>query len=162
MGADTGMNQSFAIRGLAIDSDLGSRVAGVMDAVARETGRIMAPRGLTRNDFALLSLLLAAEEWTATQLAQVLPLAKSSISRSVTKLVNMGLVQRRRLLSDRRVVILSLTDEGKTLTRDLHSRVQAYDARLSEGVSEDEMTVFVSVTSKVMANYAAKAQPAQA
>ena len=155
------MNQSFAIRGLAIDSDLGSRVAGVMDAVARETGRIMAPRGLTRNDFALLSLLLAAEEWTATQLAQVLPLAKSSISRSLAKLVNMGLVQRRRLLSDRRVVILSLTDKGIVLTQDLHSRIQEHDARLCAGVSEEQLAVYAAFRSMVVTNRAAKAQPAQ-
>ena len=55
--------------------------------------------------------------------------------------------------SDRRVVILTLTEEGMALTQDLHGRVQAYDAMLSGGVSEEEMAVFTSVTSKVMANY---------
>ena len=56
-------------------------------------------------------------------MAQALPLARSSISRTVTKLVDRGLIQRRRLLSDRRVVILTLTEEGMTLTQDLHRRV---------------------------------------
>ena len=55
------------------------------------------------------------------------------------------------LLSDRRVVVLTLTEAGMALTQD----VQAYDARLSEGVGEEEMAVFASVTSKVMANYTA-------
>ena len=31
--------------------------------------------------------------------------------------------------------------------------MQAYDARLSEGVSEEELAVFASVLSKVMGNY---------
>ena len=65
---------------------------------------------------------------------------------------------RRRLLSDRRVVILTLTEEGTELTQDLQWRVQAYDASLCEGVSEEEMAAFISTTSKVMANYAATAQ----
>ena len=65
---------------------------------------------------------------------------------------------RRRLLSDRRVVILTLTEEGTALTQDLQWRVQAYDARLSEGVSEEEMAAFISTTSKVMASYDAMAQ----
>ena len=87
-----------------------------------------------------------------------LALAPSSISRTVTKLVDKSLIQRRRLLSDRRVVILTLTEEGMALTQDLHRRVQAFDAMLSEGVSAQEMAVFTSVTSKVMANYASLAQ----
>ena len=152
MGADSGMNQSFEVRGRMINSDLGSRVAGVMDAVARETGQIMAPHGLTHNDFALLSLLLGAEEWTATQLAQVLPRAKSSISHSVTKLVDMGLVQRRRLLSDRRVVMLSLTDKGIALTQDLHSRVQESDAHICARLNEEQMAVYATFRAMVVTN----------
>ena len=119
----------------------------------------VAPHGLTHIDFALLRLFLRVEDWTTTQLAQALPLAVSGISRSVTKLVDMGLIQRRRLRSDRRVVILTLTEEGSKLTHDLHSRVQAFDARLCEGVSEPELAVFASVCTRVMANYAALRQP---
>ena len=69
-------------------------------------------------------------------MAQALPLARSSISRTVTKLVDRGLIQRRRLLSDRRVVILTLTEEGMTLTQDLHRRVQAYETGLCRSVSD--------------------------
>ena len=87
-------------------------------------------------------------------MAQALPLVPSSISRTVTKLADRGLIQRRRLLSDRRVVILTLTDEGMALTQELNRRVQAFDSRLCEGVSEEEMAVFAAVTTKVMANYA--------
>ena len=120
--------------------------------------QIVAGHGLTHIDFALLRLFLGTEEWTATQLAGMLPLAPSGISRSVTKLVDKGLVQRRRLLSDRRVVMLTLTDEGLALTQELHQRVQAYDSTLCEGISEEEMAVFASVSSRVMANYAALEQ----
>ena len=80
------------------------------------------------------------------------------ISRVVTKMVDRGLMRRRRPRNDRRVVFLTLTDEGKALTLELHRRVQAYEATLSKGVCEEEMAVFVSVTSKVMTNHAALAQ----
>ena len=68
---------------------------------------------------------------------------------------------RRRLLSDRRVVILTLTEEGTELAQDLQGRVHAYDASLCEGVSEEQMAAFVGVSAKVMANHAALAQAAQ-
>ena len=139
-------------------SDLGSCVTGLVNAVARGMAQIVAAHGLTHIDFALLRLFLGAEEWTTTQLAETLPLALSGISRSVSKLVDTGLVRRRRLRSDRRVVVLTLTAEGLQLTKDLHTRVQAFDSRLCEGVSEEDMAAFVSVTSKVVANYAALGQ----
>ena len=94
------------------------------------------------------------EEWTTTQLAKALPVTLSRVSRVVTKMVGMGVMRRRRR-SDRRIVMLALTEEGKALTLELHRSVQADDARLSEGISEEELAVFASVLSKVMANYTA-------
>ena len=130
-------------------------MTGLANAVARGTVDLMVPNGLIPLDFALLRLFLEKEEWTTTQLAEALPVNASRISRVVTKMVGMGLMRRRRLRSDRRVVALALTEVGKAQTLELHRRVQAYDARLSVGVHEEELAVFASVLSKVMANYTA-------
>ena len=153
-------DESLETGSLTAPTDLGTCVAGLVNAVARGMAQIVAPHGLAHIDFALLRLFLGVEEWTTSQLAQVLPLAPSGISRTVTKLVDMGLIQRRRLLSDRRVVVLTLTEAGTALTQDLHRRVQAYDASLCEGISEEHMAALVSVTSKVMGNYAVMAEAA--
>ena len=133
--------------------DLGECVTGLANAVAKGTVDLMVPYGLIPLDFAILRAFLGREEWTTTQLAEALPVTLSRISRVVTKMVGMGLMRRRRLRSDRRVVALALTEEGKALTLELHRRVQAYDARLSVDVHEEELAVFASVLSKVMANY---------
>ena len=135
-------------------ADLGSCVAGLVNTLAKGTVNLMAPHGLIPLDFAVLRLFLTREEWTTSQLAQVLPVNASRISRQVNKLVDMGLLRRRRLRNDRRIVILSLTAEGKKLTLDIQRRVHSYEAVLSEGVSQEEMAAFVSTTSKVMSNYA--------
>ena len=155
MDAADSPTSSFDTEGHATHADLGTCVAWLVNAVAGGMARIVAPHGLTHIDFALLRLFLGVEEWTTTQLAQTLPLAPSGISRSVTKLVDMGLIQRRRLLSDRRVVILTLTQEGLTLTQELHQRVQAFDVSLCEGLGEEEIAVLSSVSSRVRANYEA-------
>ena len=158
MDAADSPSTSFDAEGHATPADLGVCVAWLVNAVAGGMARIVAPHGLTHIDFAILRLFLGSEEWTTTQLAQTLPLALSGISRSVTKLVNMGLMQRRRLLSDRRVVILTLTEEGLTLTLDLYQRVQAFDMSLCEGVGEEDMAVLAAVSSRVRANYEALQQ----
>ena len=133
--------------------DLGACVGGLVNTVAKGIEAEVAPRGLTSLQFALLRVFLQEEEWTATQLAQVLPVHVSRISRVVNKLVEKGLMSRRRPPSDRRIVLLSLTDEGTALTSELDRRVRALDARLAEGVGEDEMAALASATSKIVANH---------
>ena len=136
-------------------ADLGSCVAGLVKTLAKETADLVAAHGLIPLDFALLRLFVGKEQWTTTELAEMLLVKTSRISRVVAKLVGMGLMRRRRPRNDRRVLFLTLTEEGKALTLELHRRVQHCEAKLSEGVSEEEMAVFASVTSTVMANHSA-------
>ncbi len=156
MEADT--TQPFNTQDRTGSTDLGLCVWGLESTVSKGVAQIVGTHGLTHIDFALLRLFLEVEEWTATQLAQALPLGLPGVSRLVTKLVDRGLIQRRRLLSDRRVLILTLTAEGMALTRNLHRRVLSYHTTLCEGVSKEEVEAFASVSSRVMANYTALEQ----
>ena len=117
MDADTTLETSLSAQGWPGPKDLGLCVGGLVNVVAKGVAQIVGAHGLTHVEFALLRLFLEVEEWTATQLSQALPLAPPGISRSVTKLVDRGLIRRRRLLSDRRVVVLTLTQEGLALTQ---------------------------------------------
>ena len=134
---------------------LGEYVAGHLGDIGKSVAELAASYGLMPLDFALLRLFLEREEWTTTELAEALTVNVSRVSRVVAKMAGMGLMRRRRRRSDRRVVMLASTEDGKALTLEHHRRVQAYDAMLSEGVSEEEMAVFASVLAKVMANYTA-------
>ena len=79
------------------------------------------------------------KEWTATEQAQVLPVEVPAISRMVSKPVDRGLLFRRRQSTDRRVVILMLTEEGQKLALALHQSVHSYEEKLTEGISEGDM-----------------------
>ena len=138
---------------------LGTSVTRVVNALAEGIAQIVSPHGLTSIDFALLRLFLEVDEWTTTQLAGKLPLAPSGISRSVGKLSDKGLIKRRRLRKDRRVVMLTLTAEGIALVQDLQQRVREYESSLCAGVSDEEMAVFDCVSSRVTANHAALGLP---
>ena len=161
MSLDPTRQQSPGGPSKAALADLASCVAGLTNTLAKGTAGLMTAYDLVPMEFALLRMFLASDEWTTTELARELPVKVSRISHIVTKMVNRGLMHRRRLSDDRRVVKLALTDQGKELALDIHRRVQAYIERLSEGVSEEEMASFVSVTSKVMGNYAVMAEAAR-
>ena len=119
-------------------ADLGSCVTGLVNALAQGTVGLMAPHGLIPMEFALLRLFFVKEEWTTTELAQALPVKAPRISRVVSKLVDMGLVSRRRPSNDRRVVFLTLTDEGRTLTLDIQRTVHDYEAVIAEASASPE------------------------
>ena len=135
-------------------NDLGSCVTRLVNVLAKGTEEIVEPHGLTPMDYALLRLFLHKKQWTATHMAEMLPVKPPRVSRLVARLVDMGLIRRRRHRSDRRVVFLTLTDDGKALTLELYRTIEAYEATLQQGVSDGEMSALVSVTSKIMANYA--------
>ncbi len=134
--------------------NLGECVAGLINAVDKGMADEVAPYNLIPLEFGILRICLQRGECTATQLAEVLPTDASRISRMVTRLVNIGLLRRRRLRNDRRVVMLRLTEKGNELTFQVDQRVKTYDAKLVEGISDEEMQVFASITFRIISNYA--------
>ena len=135
--------------------ELESCAVGLIGAVEKGIAVEVAPHNLTSIEFNLLRACMNIGECTATQLAVLLPVDASRISRIVNGLVNKGLLVRQRQTYDRRVVMLRLSDEGHELTESLNQRLQLYDNRLMEGVSEEEMQAFIAVTQKILANHEA-------
>ena len=92
MDSEIDANASLETRGRTSAPVLGTCVNRLVNALARGRAHIAADHDLTHIDYALLRLFLEVENWTTTQLAGALPLAPSSISRTVTKLVDRGLI----------------------------------------------------------------------
>ena len=134
--------------------DLEALVMGLVNALTKGTADETTPYNLTPLEFTLLRICMEKEECTATELAVYLPVDASRISRMVTRLVDDGLMLRRRLREDRRVVMLSLSDQGNELASMIHQRIQAHNDKLTEGVSGEEMSAFASVASRILANHA--------
>ena len=127
----------------------------LVNTVSRGVDRAAAAAfNLTPLEFALIRLLLIDLEWTATALAHMLSVNASSISRVVSKLVDRGVLQRRRLSKDRRVVFLKLTEEGVAFGLELHERAHSYEEKLTRGISAEDQEVFLATIRKIIANHA--------
>ncbi|MCY3919626.1 MAG: MarR family winged helix-turn-helix transcriptional regulator [Chloroflexi bacterium] len=133
---------------------LGAGITELFNALDKAMAQEVAPHGITNLEYDLLWYCMEGER-TATELAQVLPVDGSRISRLVTGLVDRGLLRRRRLRSDRRIVMLSLTDEGRETTSGIFENMQRYYAMLTEEIGEEELRVFASVTARIVAKHAA-------
>ena len=130
---------------------LGIYIADLFNMLDKATTKEVAPRGVTGLEYSLLWYCLEGER-TATQLAQVLPVDGSRISRVVTGLVDRGFLRRRRLRNDRRIVMLRLTEEGLELTTQLSQSMQRHYTIFTEGIGEEDMRVFASVAARIIAN----------
>lgn len=139
---------------------LGERVAALAHGYLRGRDEVIATRGFTGNEYTLLRRFADRTEWTATELAEALPADASRISRLVNGLVERGLLRRRRRSDDRRVVRLRLSDPGAEAVDELLRIVDAYDARLTDGVSDADMATAIAVIARILANDAASAENA--
>lgn len=135
--------------------DLAACVGDLINAYAKGSAQQMHLDDISPVEFSLLKACMERRESTATDLAEVLPVDASRISRIVTGLVKKGLLIRRRLRNDRRIVMLRLSEQGKELTSLLDRRLAAYNARLTENIGEEYLTTFQSVIRKILANQAA-------
>lgn len=97
---------------------LTAAVAALMRQFKLEPGLLAgsAYADLHINDVGLLSILAEAGDWTVRGLAQALSAPDSTVSSALDRLENRGLVERRRRTSDRRVMRVELTADGRALT----------------------------------------------
>ena len=133
----------------------GLRTISLSTAIIKALADEAAPHDIQPVEFNLLQYCSETGECTATQLARVLPIDASRISRIVTRLVDRELLVRRRLPHDRRTVMLSLTDKGARLVAELGERVEAYLLALLEGFDEQQVRMIESVTVRMRENFAA-------
>lgn len=90
--------------------------------------------GLTRREWRVLSCLAEAEGLASSQLAGRAMLDRARTSRTLTRLVDKGLVRRVPKPSDRREVHLFLTDAGRAVHAAMFPQVAAVQAALLDGL----------------------------
>jgi len=92
------------------------------------------------------------ENISMSVLAKILTLDKSTISRTVDGLVNIGLVNREIPANNRRMSTLSLTEQGKKTCQTINYNNDKYVDGTFEGFSETEQQEFIKLFEKVTQN----------
>lgn len=123
----------------------------LLDAIERD----LTPMGLTLGDYQVLVFLSEAEgrRMRMTDLAELLQLSPSGLTRRLDALVRRGLVCREGSAADRRVMLAVLTDEGwQTLVAAAPVHVESVRKRLIDVLDEDELTALADIFEKVRTN----------
>ena len=114
----------------------------------------LAPTGLTLGDYQVFVYLSAAEDdsMKMCDLAEILQLSPSGLTRRLDGLVKAGWVERRPSELDRRVMHAVLTDAGRAkLEHAAPIHVESVRARMIDLLDADELATFTRIFHKIRA-----------
>jgi DNA-binding MarR family transcriptional regulator len=84
-----------------------------------------------------------------SQIADYINISMSTATGIVERLVKQGFIERNRNDSDRRIVTIRLTAEGKTLAESIKSKIFGVARQLLESLSEEEQKLLFSIFTKI-------------
>ncbi|WP_066067079.1 MarR family winged helix-turn-helix transcriptional regulator [Neobacillus soli] len=119
-----------------------------------EKNSVQLIKGQIRNDLTndqhyILRYINQKEECTSSELAEVFHVKKSAITAIIERLWKKGFIQRTRDEQDRRVVYLTLTDDGKDLFQETELRIYQLVGSLINQFDQDEIEVFMKTYEKL-------------
>lgn len=130
---------------------IGRRLNFAMSAVDSLTTELLKEHDLSRVQWVALSALWQQDGVTMTALADYLRATASSTSRLLGRMEERGLIERRTVKEDRRIIQIWLTKKGKALEqlKDLHKTV---NARVLRGLSTGERKLLAKALDRVASN----------
>lgn len=121
----------------------------VQNALARRA----AEHGLSLVQTRLLGVFRDREP-SMHELAKLLELDKSSTTGLVSRAERRGFVERVPSTTDRRAVLVSLTDEGRSLVSQVSTRFEADVSMMLRGLPPSGRTALTTLVSQVLVAYA--------
>ncbi len=104
---------------------------------------------ITLVDWRVLRLLEAMGDTTMSQLSRLLQMDKGQLSRKIRGLVVRKLITSRMDMVDSRQQILRIDAAGRDLVRHILPKVQERQRMLVEGISRQELEIFLDVLARI-------------
>ena len=133
--------------------DFDRHTVAFCNMVLRHRRRLLEQYGISISDYEIIRTLLAEQERAIFELGHELQITPTVVSREVSKLVDRGLLSRRRPGNDRRVVLTKLTDDGVRLGLEIARRLTEHEEKLLEGIDAERMRIFQDVIRKIVNDY---------
>ena len=105
--------------------------------------------GITIPEWRVLAHLANRRKISVREIFDRADMDKSKISRAAANLEGAGLIEKKSNASDRRLLEMSLTDEGQRLFDTIAPLALAFEARLMDVLSEQERATFDIVLAKL-------------
>lgn len=125
--------------------ELSTNVFAMFRTLRNDIGKIFGGY-IPWNEFIVLRILNRTNKEMVSRVANELNVSNSHITAVTEKLINKGFVTRSRSTSDRRVVYLEITEQGKELVAKMEGEKKKYLQERFSALSEDEMDIMISIS----------------
>ena len=141
------------------DQSVGYLMRQVLASVLHQADTQLAAHDLTYVQWLPLYKLVMKEGNTVASLSRDLDIDPGAMTRSLDRLQAKGLVRRERSTEDRRVVHLTLTDDGRKVAQEVPTVLADVLNGHLRGFSEDEWQLMLQFLTRMLANGEALRQP---
>ena len=136
--------------------DLGDSVGWLLrqsvNAFGQQVEKKMETSGLTNAQWKPMLRLYMGDAQTVAELARCCSQDAGGMTRLLDRLESKGLCQRQRSETDRRIVNIELTDEGRNIAKDIPSQLQAVQETALQGFTPEETAQFKDYLRRVMSS----------
>jgi MarR family transcriptional regulator, transcriptional regulator for hemolysin len=134
---------------------IGLALSAAAKRVSRAFDDALAEAGGSRPVWLVLLALKAQRPATQRELAEAVGIEGATLTHHLDGMERAGLVRRERLPENRRVQRVELTPEGERTFLALREAAVAHDARLREGLDDDDLERLRAVLDRMQENIAA-------
>lgn len=135
------------------------RIDGTIMETARKIRKaydqVLSPLGLTLPEASLLAFINEAEPMTQIRLSECLGSGRAAIGSRVDALERRGAVERRPDPNDRRVWLVYITEQGRSLVDEVTVVDRGLREQLRHGTSREERQQLAAVLLRLQSNLAA-------
>ncbi len=117
---------------------------------------------LTPRQFEVLRAVSMTEEPSQTQLVEMTGIDRSTLADIVRRLVDRGLVMRKRTRHDARMYALRLSDKGIAAMRDAAPAVSQTDERLLAALPQRDRDAFIKGLERMVSEFSNPSEPPKA
>lgn len=120
--------------------DIIGRITRIGALALADLERELEPSGVGRTEFDILSALArSSQPLRASEVTSITGISGASTTKRTERLAAIGLLERRRLERDGRVVLLSLTDAGRALVDTEFPRRIERERAMFDGLDDTEL-----------------------
>lgn len=117
--------------------------------IKQEAQQLNEPENLAGGQFYLLFNLFQKGTCNASEVANMIGITSGAVTGMTDKLVSMGLIQRERSETDRRVVLFTITDKGNETIKRIRDQRFNRITELFRQISNNDLETTINVFNKI-------------
>lgn len=121
-------------------------------AMSLHAEKALKPYGLTVEQFILLKNMHQNDVLSQNQLCEIVEKSAANVTRILDRLEKKAFIKRSQNPTDRRSLLLFLTDSGKDMVEDVSTLFDSFSEHLVQGISSQDQAMLTRVLHKIRAN----------